>query len=218
MELLFVCRRIAGGLLTVALLPVAAQAQDLTGMTLSAGVLGARDSAPFGDIFRPVFTLALQRAIADHVALEGELTRWTYLRHLEFGPHPITGPQGTIGTVTGSATSSSHEYWSYGVNALVKSGGQVRFFGGAGVGLSHDRHDFRQQSYGCSPSLDARSCDRFETHYDRGPVIVLRALGGIEIPIARHVGLVWTLRGERTAWEDRATWVSTSAGIRVSFD
>lgn len=196
-------------------LPAAAEAQDRVGIALSAGVLSASDSAPLGEFQRPLFTVSIQRVFADYFAIEGELTHWSYLRHLEFGPRTITPAGGQItGTITGSEVNSSHQMWNYGVNLLAKSTGRVRVFGGAGVGLSHDSNDYWQQSYGCSPGLNV--CERYDIHYARGPIFVIRALGGAEIPITSRIGITSSIRAEKTAWEDREDWLSATAGVRFS--
>jgi hypothetical protein len=198
-------------------LPVAAAAQDRVGISLSAGVLAATDAAPLGDFQRPLFTVSMQRVFWDHFVLEGELTHWTYLRRLEFGPRPVINQQGPIGTVTGGEINDSHNFWNYGVNALLKSTGRVRVFGGAGLGMSYDNNNYSQQSFGCSPSLDPRTCERFDQHYDRGG-FVFRALGGVEIPITPRIGITSSIRAEKTSWEDRSEWLSGAAGIRFAFD
>lgn len=217
MDLLFTFRRVIAALCVAALSPLAAYAQDKVGIALSAGVLSARDAAPLGDFQRPLFTVSVQRVFWDHFVLEGELTHWSYLRHLEFGPRTITPVGGQAGTVTGSETNSSHQMWNYGVNALVKSTGRVRFFAGGGLGMSYDNNDYWQQTYGCSPSLDPRTCQRFDQHYDRGG-FVFRALGGVEVPITSRVGITSSIRAEKTSWEDRSGWLSGLAGVRVGFD
>jgi hypothetical protein len=207
------------GLLVVALgLPSTASAQDRVGITVQGGVITGDDSAPFDTFARPLFTASIQHVFARHFVIEGEASYWTLQRVSERGPHNVEGPQGVIGTVTGSIVEDSHSYFNYGVNALVKSTGPVRVFGGAGVGLSTDQNVYRQQSFGCSPSLDPRTCDEFVNDRGRGPVVMIRFLGGVEVPIANHVELVATVRAERTAWEDRADWLSATTGVRFTFD
>jgi hypothetical protein len=198
-------------------LPAAAEAQDRVGIAVSAGVLSARDSAPLGEFQRPLFTVSVQRVFWDHLVLEGELAHFAYLHHREFGPRNVTAPEGVIGSIAGGEVNNSHSFWNYGVNLLLKSTGRVRFFGGAGLGVSYDNNDYSQQSFGCSPSLAPSICDRFATHFDRGGSIV-RALGGVEVPITRRVGVVGSLRGERTSWEDASNWLSATAGVRFAFD
>ena len=85
------------------------------------------------------------------------------------------------------------------------------------LGVSYDDNDYSQQSFGCSPSLAATGCDRFTTHYDRGGFI-FRALGGVEVPITRRIGVVGSLRGEKTSWEAASNWLSATAGVRFGFD
>lgn len=198
--------------------PLGAAAQDRVGITVQAGVITGDDTAPFDTFSRPLFTASIQHVFARHFVIEGEASYWTLQRVSERGPHDVQGPQGVIGTVTGSITEDSHSYFNYGVNALVKSTGPVRVFGGGGVGLSTDQSVYRQQSFGCSPSLDPRTCEAFVNDRGRGPIVMIRALGGVEVPIANHVELLGTVRAERTAWEDRADWLSATAGLRFAFD
>lgn len=193
-------------------------AQDRSGITVQGGVITGDDSGPFENFSRPLFVVSFQRVFKQHFAVEVEASYWTLDRVSEQGPHPVEGPQGVIGTVTGSRVEDSHSYFNYGVNALLKTAGPVRVFGGGGVGLSTDRSVYVQQSFGCSPPLDPRTCDRFENARGRGPIVVLRALGGVEVSIANHVQLIGTARYEKTAWEDRSDWLSATAGLRLSFD
>lgn len=217
MNRLFTFRRLITALVLAASFPLAAGAQDKVGIALSAGVLSSRDAAPLGDFRRPLFTVSVQRIFWDYFVLEGELTHWSYLRHLEFGPRIVQTQQGPSGTVARGEVNDSHNFWNYGVNALVKSTGRVRFFVGGGLGISYDDNDYSQQSFGCSPSLDPRICQRFDQHYDRGG-FVIRGLGGVEIPITPRIGLTSSIRAEKTSWEDRSEWLSGAAGIRFGFD
>lgn len=45
---------------------------------------------------------------------------------------------------------------------------------------------------------------------------MFRALGGVEVPITSRVGMVGSLRGEKTSWEDASNWLSATAGIRFA--
>ena len=208
---------VALGLVLVGL-PVMAEAQDRVGITFQAGVVTGDDAAPLDSFRRPVFTASVQRVFMRHLVIEGEVSQWSLERVLENGPHSITGPQGVIGFVQGTTITDSHRFWNFGANVLLKSSGPVRVFGGGGAGWSTDRNAYRQQSVGCSTSLDQRVCEPFENVTGRGPIFLLRALGGVEIPIASHIGLVGTVRYEKTAWEDRSDWLSGTAGVRFSFD
>jgi hypothetical protein len=205
-------------LMTATAVPLVAEAQDRVGVTIQAGVITGDDAAPLEDFARPLFTASIQHVFARHFVIEGEVSYWTLERVIERGPHNVEGPQGVIGTVTGSRVVDSHSFFNYGINALVKSTGAVRVFGGAGVGLSSDQNVYRQQSFGCSTSLDPRVCDEFVNDRGRGPIVMVRALGGIEIPITGTIELVGAIRAEKTAWEDRSNWLSATAGVRFSFD
>src|SRR5687768_1537468 len=162
-------RRIAALLLLAASWPLAAEAQDRVGITLQAGVIAGDDAAPLDSFRRPLFVASVQRVFKQHFVIEGEVSHWTLDRVIERGPHPITGPQGVLGSVTGSRVEDSHRFWNIGINALVKSTGAVRIFGGVGTGLSSDRNVYTSQSFGCSPSLDPRSCQEFVNDTGRGP-------------------------------------------------
>jgi hypothetical protein len=196
----------------------AAEAQDRVGFTIQAGLITGDDAAPLDSFSRPLVTASVQRVFKRHFVIEGEVSHWTLERVIERGPHQITGPQGVLGTVTGSQVVDSHRFWNIGINALVKSTGPVRIFGGAGTGLSSDRNVYTSQAFGCSPSLDPRTCQEFVNDTGRGPIFMVRALGGVEVPVSGHVELVGAVRAEKTAWEDRTDWLSATAGLRFSFD
>ena len=216
MGFLSMSRRIAALVLLAALWPLAAEAQDRVGITVQAGVITGDDAAPLDSFKRPLFTASVQRVFTQHFVIEGEVSHWTLERVIERGQHPITGPQGVLGSVTGSRIEDSHRFWNIGINALVKSTGAVRIFGGVGTGLSSDRNVYKSQTFGCSPSLDPRTCEEFVNDTGRGPIFMVRALAGVEVPVGEHVELVGTIRAEETAWEDRSDWLSATAGIRFS--
>jgi hypothetical protein len=218
MDWLIMPRRIAALLLVAAVWPLEAEAQDRAGITIQAGVISGDDAAPLDSFRRPVFTASVQRVFKQHFVIEGEISHWTLERVIEHGPHPITGPQGVLGFVQGTTITDSHRFWNFGANVLLKSSGPVRVFGGGGAGLSTDRNVYQQQSFGCSTSLDQRTCDPFENITGRGPIAMLRMLGGVEIPLTSRVGVVGSARFEKTAWEDRRGWLSATAGIRFAFD
>lgn len=205
-------------LVVAIILPITAEAQHHSAVTVNTGVITGDDAAPSPDFSRPLYAVAIQRVFKRHFAIEGEVSHWTLLRTIELGPHEISGPQGGIGRVTGTTIEDAHNFWNFGANFLIKSTGRVRVFGGAGVGLSTDANVFSQQSFGCSPSLDPRSCERFENRTARGPVLVVRGLGGAEVPLASRLDLVGAVRIEQSAWEDRRDWLGATAGLRVSFD
>ena len=113
-------------LLALSLGPLAAEAQDKVGISLSAGAVRARLGTA-RRVRQPLLAVSIQRVFWDHFVVEGELTHWTYLRHLEFGPRNVIGQQGVIGSVTSGEVDHARSYWNYGpLNLLLKSTGRVR--------------------------------------------------------------------------------------------
>jgi hypothetical protein len=196
--------------------PAGAHAQDRFGVTLGIGVTGGADAAPDTSFAVPVYTISMQGVIKNHFVVEGELAHWTHTVRTDLGPHDIVGPNGFLGTVTGTSIVDAHRVWNIGANFLVRSTGRVRVFGGVGAGMSTDNTEYSQESFGCSPSLDPRTCTRFVNARTRGPVPVFRALGGVEVPVTRWLGIVGVARAEASAWEDRRNLVSGIAGVRFS--
>jgi hypothetical protein len=78
-------------------------------------------------------------------------------------------------------------------------------FGGAGVSISMDDSEYSQQSFGCSPSLDPRTCTRFENARMRGPIPVIRGMGGMEVPVATRFSIYGAARTEVNAWRTAGT-------------
>jgi hypothetical protein len=193
------------------IVPIGASAQDRVGLIVAAGPVAT------DDVRAPYFTVSAQRVFKRYFVIEGELSHFPYTLRREIGPHDITGPQGVIGRVNRTSIVDAHSLWNAGGNFLVRSTGIVRVFGGVGISASVDRTDYSQQSFGCSASLDQRICDPFRNERSRGPLPVFRALGGIEVPITRHLGFYSSVRQETSTWEDRADWLSGVAGIRFSF-
>ncbi len=103
-----------------------------------------------------------------------------------------------------------------GAHLLLQSTGKVRVFAGGGAGLSIDNTEYSQQSFGCSPSLDPRSCERFATARSRGPVPLFRAIGGVEVPVTTHLSLVAAVRADVNTFEDRSRLVAALGGVRFS--
>jgi hypothetical protein len=141
---------------------------------------------------------------------------WSHTLRVERGPHDIFGPTGVIGRVEGTTVVDTHRTSSLSVHLLVRSTGKVRIFAGGGAGLSMDNTEYSQQSVGCSPTLDPRSCDRFVNERLRGPVPLFRALGGIEVPVSSHLSLVALVRADVNAFEDRNRLVAALGGVRFS--
>lgn len=196
--------------------PIAAQAQDRTAITFGLGPVTTADAN--ANLVDPFYVMTVQGVIKEHFVIEGEIAHWNHTVRTEIGPHDITGPNGRIGSVTGTTVVDTDSLWNLGVNFLVRSTGKVRVFGGGGAGVSMNDSEFSQQSFGCSPTLDPRTCEPFENNRLRGPIPVFRALGGVEVPLASHMGLFGSARWETSTWEDRRTWISGIAGIRFSFN
>jgi hypothetical protein len=196
--------------------PAGAQAQDRFGVTLGAGAIGGADAAPDASFAAPVYTVSVQGVIKNHFVVEGELAHWTHTVRTELGPRDIVGPNGFLGTVTSTSIVDAHRVWNIGANFLVRSTGRVRVFGGVGGGMSTDNTEYSQESFGCSPSLDPRTCTRFVNARSRGPVPLFRVLGGVDVPVSNWLGIVGAARAETSAWEDRRNLVSGIVGLRFS--
>ena len=100
------------------------------------------------------------------------------------------------------------------MNFLVQSTGPVRLFGGGGLSFSMDDSEYVQQSFDCSPSLDPRVCSRYVNARLRGPIPVARALGGVEVPVSRTLGVFAAIRTEASSWEERRSLLAGVAGVR----
>jgi hypothetical protein len=196
--------------------PAGADAQDRLGVTLGAGAIGGADAAPDTSFAVPAYVISGQGVIKNRFVIEGELAHWAHTVRKELGPHDIVGPNGFLGTVAGTSIVDAHRVWNIGVNFLVRSTGRVRVFGGVGGGMSTDNTRYSQESSGCSPSLDPRTCTRFVSERSRGPVPIFRVLGGVEVPVTSWLGMVGAARAEASAWEDRRNVFSGIAGIRFS--
>jgi opacity protein-like surface antigen len=197
--------------------PISAEAQDGAAITFAAGAIGSTDPAPADHFVEPTYVVSFQGVIRRYFIVEGEVSHWSHTLRVERGPHDISGPDGRIGSVTGTTTVDSGSIWNFGANFLVRSTGRVRVFGGGGVSASMEDSEYSQQSFGCSASLDPRSCQPFTNRRLRGPIPVLRVLGGVDVPVNERVSIFGSVRAETTAWEDRADWLSGVAGVRFAF-
>jgi hypothetical protein len=200
-------------LFAVAGLPSPAHAQRIA-ITAGAGALGDRAAVPPTTFSAPVFTVSVQRVMRTHFVLEGELAHWFQTTRHEQGPHNINGPGGVLGQVSRSTESSSHRMWNLGMNLLVQSTGPVRVFGGGGLSFSMDDSEYVQQSFDCSPSLDPRVCSRYVNSRLRGPIPLIRALGGVEVPVTETLGVFAAVRTETASWEEQRSLLSGVAGVR----
>jgi hypothetical protein len=194
-------------------LPTSAEAQDGLGVTFGVGPLTTTDADAVFPL--PFYVGSVQGVFKRHFVIEGEVSHWTHTLRIERGPHDIFGPAGRIGSVTGTTTVDTSSMWNFGANFLVQSTGAVRVFGGAGASMSLDNSEYSQHSFGCSPSLDPRTCEPFTNARRRGPIPVFRALGGVEVPLGAHTGIFGSVRAETSTWEDRRTWISAIAGVRL---
>jgi hypothetical protein len=213
-------RRLAGAALcclAIVAFSAGTRAQGVA-LTVAAGAVSATDPAPGGAFAAPVYSASFQGSFATYFVLEAELTHWSRNTRTEIGPHDITGPNGVLGRVNGTTIVDSHKFWNAGLNVLVRSTGAVRVFGGAGASLSMDDSEYSQETFGCSPSLDPRLCMPFESARMRGPIPVIRGLGGVEVPVSTRLSLFGAVRLEKTAWEDRRNPISAVAGLRFAVE
>lgn len=204
-------------LLCALALSVNADAQDKVGLTLSAGAVFNADPPPAEDFTEPFFLFSAQRVIKTYFVIEGDASYWAHTSRTEFGPHDITGPAGVIGSVQGAELVDTNKDLALGVNFLVRSKGRIRVFGGVGAAMVFEASDYEQQSFGCSASLDARSCTRYVNNRVNGPLPLFRVLGGVEVPVTNHSAIVTAVRRDSVTWEGTRTTVAATAGLRFSF-
>ena len=193
-----------------------AGAQDRVAVTVAAGVIANASPAPAEDFAEPTYMFSVQRVIKEHFALDGEVDYWAHTSSSDQGPHDISGPSGVIGHVTGANQTSDNTYWNFGLNFLVRSTGRVRVFGGAGVGFVMQNEIYSQQAFGCSAGLDPRTCSRYENTYNRGPLPLFRALGGVEAPVTKLIAITSSVRYEDSSYESTNRNVSALAGVRFA--
>jgi hypothetical protein len=108
--------------------------------------------------------------------LEGELAHWAHTYRRELGPREVFGPEGRIGSVSGTTIIDSGKIWNIGMNLLLRSTGRVRVYGGGGASMSLEDSKYSQQNFGCSPGI---SCNPFVNARWRGPLPLFRALGAV---------------------------------------
>jgi len=197
--------------------PSIAGAQDKIGLTLAAGAVFNADPPPAKDFTEPFFLFSVQSVIKRYFVLEGDASYWAHTSRSEQGPHPINGPGGVIGTVQSSEVVDSDSDFILGLNFLVRSTGKVRVFGGAGAAIVFESSDYQQQSFGCSPSLDPRTCTRLVNQRVNGPFPLFRVLGGIEVPMTDRIVIVGGVRLDSVTWEGTTNTVATTGGVRCSF-
>jgi hypothetical protein len=195
--------------------PITAGAQDRVGITVTAGAIANRDPYPTAHFTEPAYVVSVQRVMKRHFVVEGELAHWSHTDRIERGPHDVFGPEGRIGSVTGTTTLDSGKIWNLGANVLLRSTGAVRVYGGGGASLAWEDSEYSQQSFGCSPGL---SCNHFVNARWRGPLPLFRALAGVEVPMTPRVGVYTSVRAESITWEDTTNWFGAVAGVRFSFD
>jgi hypothetical protein len=194
-----------------------ADAQDRIGLTVAAGAVINTESPPAEDFTEPFFVFGVQRVIKNYVVIEGDASYWAHTFRHEFGPRNINGPNGVIGTVQGGEIVDTNKEFIFGMNVLVRSTGKVRVFGGVGAALVVENSDYQQQDFGCSPSLDPRTCSRYVNQRTNGPMPLFRVLGGVEVPVSARAAVVGAVRRDTVTWEDFTTNVAVTAGVRFSF-
>ena len=204
-----------GALIVITILvPGVAAAQDKIGLTLAAGAIVNATPPPAEDFSEPVYLFSVQRVMKRYFVLDGEVNYWAHTSRFEQGPHNINGSSGVIGHVERSTEISDNKYWNLGLNFLVRSTGAVRVFAGAGAGLVMQDETYSQQQFGCTASL--LPCNKYEQHYDRGPLPLFRVLGGVEVPVTSRVAIVGSARYEDSSWDGTSRNVSAIAGVRFA--
>ena len=196
---------------------VNASAQDKIGLTLAAGTVFNADPPPAEDFTEPFYLFSVQSVIKKYFVIEGDASYWAHTSRQEFGPHPINGPNGVIGFVQGGESVDTGKDFILGLNFLVRSAGRVRAFGGVGAAIVYESSDYQQQEFGCSTSLDPRTCMRFVNQRTSGPLPLFRVLGGVEFLVTDRIGIVGAVRRDALRWEDSKTNIAVTAGVRFGF-
>jgi hypothetical protein len=194
---------------------ISAEAQDKAGLTLAAGAIVNADPPPAENFTEPFYFFSVQGVFKKYFAIEGDASYFAHIYRNEQGPHDVFGPSGAIGHVERSEIVDTNKDLILGANFLVKSSGRVRVFGGVGAAMVFEGSSYEQQSFGCSPSLDPRSCTRFVNNRTNGPLPLFRVLGGVEVSIADHAAIVGAVRRDSLTWEDSSTNVAITGGIRI---
>jgi len=194
-----------------------ADAQDKVGLTLAAGAVFNADPPPVRDFTEPFFLFSVQRVMKKYFVLEGDASYWAHTDRSETGPGNINGPSGVIGHVERSEVVDRNEDLIAGLNFLVRSTGKIKIFGGAGTAIVFENSDYEQQSFGCSPSLDPRTCSRLVNKRLNGPFPLFRVLGGVEVPVTDRAAIVGAMRLDSVTWEGTSNTVAATAGVRFSF-
>jgi len=194
-----------------------AHAQDKVGVTIAVGPVFNADSSPAEDFTEPFFLFSVQRVMKRYFVIEGDASYWAHTSRTEFGPHDITGPAGVIGSVQSAELVDTNKDLALGLNFLVRSTGRIRVFGGVGAAMVFEGSDYEQQSFGCSASLDPRSCTRYVNKRVNGPLPLVRVLGGVEVPVNNRLAIVGAVRRDSVTWEGTSTTIAATAGVRFSF-
>jgi hypothetical protein len=196
--------------------PTGAAAQDKVAVTLGAGGMFNRDPFPGTRFTEPLVSGSIQRVFLRFLVLEGDLTYWQHVYRREVGPHNVTGPSGVIGRVDNTVVIDDRKTWTVGLNALVRSTGAVRVFGGAGVGLVTQDTVYSQTETGCVGFGQPLICNPYVIERVRGPLPNVRVIGGVEVPVGTRLAIVGTVRGELSDLDDRNRAVVAVAGVRFS--
>ena len=194
--------------------PAGAGAQDRVAVTLGGGGIFSADPPPAEKFAEPIFVASLQRVLKRYFVLEGELGYWAHASRFEYGPHDVFGPSGVIGRVASTTVIDDRKNWNVGLNFLIRSTGAVRVFSGAGIGFIAQEAEYSQSDTGCSPGL---RCTGIVNARTRGPLPIVRAIAGVEVPITARLAIVGAVRAEAAAMEGSGSLLTAVTAVRFSF-
>jgi hypothetical protein len=172
-----------------------------------------------GDLeFRaPILSGAFQFPVSKHAALEVEFAQWRHGTVEERRGIILRDPDGPIGTAGLLRIEDSLTARSLGFKALVRSPGDVRVFGGGGLGIFWHDTLYALTFENCNVPSRPSSCDPTRLVRTRGPDAGLEGIAGIEIVVARRWVAFGAARGDFRSLSDvSSSTIGGVAGVRFS--
>lgn len=160
-------------LLFVVLVPVLATAQTNDPPRLTVGAAGGVTNPLHGDFqfIAPSWDVAVRGQVANHLAIEGFISRWRHTNETARIGVPLSGP-GAIGTVGELVIEDSDQVSMVGFSFQPTfSTGRVSIAAGGGPAVMIFRSDYVQRLSDCDAAI-AASCGTFATSRTNGTFAV----------------------------------------------